>query len=168
MAPGEINNFETFTVKDKAEFLDAIKIWVSILASELEGIPERRELEEQRAKLEDLLKSTSEMADTFFSKEEADSMMVRLQDLEEQMKRQLEEAAKSKEEADIKIKVLREEFEVLKASLGYMTKKNWAKSAMVKVFEWMKDPTNRKLLKSGADAARILLGEGPTPPTSSS
>jgi hypothetical protein len=157
MSPGELNDRESFTVENKSGLLKTLRDWTGFLQEELETIPERRELAIQREQLEELFKTVSDMPDGYFSREEAEVFAVRLTDLEDKMKHSVSESIQSQEELKQRLERIQADFESLKKSLHTMTKKNWAKAAMVRAAEWLKDPLNRKLLKSGADVAKAIL-----------
>lgn len=56
-------------------------------------------------------------------------------------------------EANARVKLLHDEIELLKMQLGALSKSNW-----------LKDPTNRQLSKSGSDVATNLLLPSSRPP----
>jgi hypothetical protein len=166
MSPAELNDRESFRVEDKSGLLKTLRDWTGFLQEELETIPERRELAIQREQLEELFKTVSDMPEGYFSKEEAEAFARRLTDIENKMKHSLAETIQSQEELRQRLGKIQADFESLKKNLHIMTRKNWAKAAMVRVVEWMKDPTNRKLLKSGAGVARAMLTDDNSPPPS--
>jgi hypothetical protein len=54
---------------------------------------------------------------------------------------------------------------MLKGTIESLSKPNWANALAARMFGWMKDPANQKLLISGANVAKELLlevGQGST------
>lgn len=160
MSPGGLGLSETLATENKDGIFQVLREWLQNLKSELDATPERRDLAQQRERLEELFSTVSDLPDEYFSKEEARSMEDKLNSLEERMKNSLAENVRSQEELEKKLRSLEADFEALRKGLDVLKKPSWAKAAMVRTFEWLKDPQNRKLLKSGAEVARDLLTDG--------
>lgn len=68
------------------------------------------------------------------------------------------------DETNARVKLLHDEIELPKMQLGALSKSNWVKSAAIRLANWLKDQTNRQLLKSGSDVATSLLLPSSRPP----
>ncbi len=163
MTPGDLLHHEFTTCKNRHELLKAIAGWVDRLHSELRAIPVNRHVEEQQRIIDDLVSGFAEHSEEFFTREEAQDLAARLDDLEERMAANIE-ARDDGDAAKVKVAELREEIDLLKAQLSALNKKNWAKSVAVRIATWMKDPDNRKLLKAGADVVKTLMLPPGSPP----
>ena len=159
LCPGHIFEQESFNVRASA-LTDNIKNWLSRLRNELASIPIQREMEEQRRQILDIVKQLDDVPGEYFSKQEAEAVKAKLEDLESRLIKNLEETETNRKEAKEKIKIITDDMAVLKNDMQILSKKGWAKSLMTRTFEWAKDPTNAKLLKSGAEVVRKLLEPG--------
>jgi hypothetical protein len=52
---------------------------------------------------------------------------------------------------------------MLKETAEPLSKPHWLNALLGRTFNWLKDPANQKLLRSGAEVAHALLDEGKTP-----
>lgn len=155
--PGDIAVTEFFVVYGKAKFLAYVGQWLKRLRTELEAIPANRQLEEQRRQIDAILSQLSGLEDEYFSREEADSLRQRLDELEHQMSERIAETEKDSERANKRIEQLERDFELLKTSVEVLRKPGWASTFASRVAKWMKDPQNRGLLKDGVEVTRKLL-----------
>lgn len=160
-----LNESEIFTKQQ--EFYDCVNHWANRIREELSAIPFHRELAEQRSIIEEIEEQVASFPDEYFTKEESEKVQQRLNELESQLRENIEKHAKDQEEAKRQISELRTDFEILRQTLDGLNKKGWAGTLLVRVSRWVKNPQNRELLKSGAEVAKVLLTDGTHHPPSS-
>ena len=96
----------------------------------------------------------------YFSRQEAEHLRNRLDELEARLKQNLQDTIEDQTEMQTRIDELANEMSVLKENVDVLNKRGWAKALVTRTFEWAKDPANRKLLNSGAEVAKELLLPG--------
>jgi len=163
--PGNIFNKERF--ETTVRYLnDQIEHWLSRLANELSSVPIQRQVEEQRQQIQDILNQLGDFPKEYFSQQEAETVRGKLDDLEARLIKNLEENETNRQGLEAKIKTIEADMIVLKDNMQVLNKGGWAKSFVIRAYEWSKDPLNRKLLKSGVEVAKELLvpGDPPIPP----
>lgn len=158
--PGHMLITESVSNVRATELSDYIKNWLHRLDEELSSIPLQRQLEEQHKEIEFIFQQLNEIPNDFISKQEAESLRFRLDDLEERLTKNLQETVTDQKELENKIKAISDDMSALKENMNVLNKRGWAKSLVTRTFEWAKDPVNRKLLKSGVEVARELLSPG--------
>jgi chromosome segregation ATPase len=150
---------EEVAYTSKTELLSGITEWVIRVRNELRAIPIYRKIETQQQELEEMLKQFSDLPNEYFSQEEAEKLKQKLEQMEEQLKQSLEQSIADKKELEEKVKSLHADMETLRQNLQVLKKRGWVNSLLVKAANWVKDPSNRELLKSGAEVAQSLLLE---------
>jgi hypothetical protein len=161
MSPGNLLAEETGAYGSTASLLTGIKNWVIRIDQELQAVPANRELAAQQQAIEDLVETIAGLSDEYFTREEADDLLRRLDELEAQLAQNVRERVTNKKERDSKIERIHADVESLKEKVVVLKKSGWLKAAGVKTLGWLKDPTNRALLKSGAEVTKsLLLGSG--------
>lgn len=157
--PGEMFESETLSIDDSSGLLTVIKKWISRVDAEIKNLPLRREIELQQQQIAEILEQLEDIPGTYFSKEEGETLREKLAELEQKLidnqKTATQEAATLKANTEQIVK----DMSVLKASIDTLSKKGWTKAFVSRTFEWLKDPTNRKVLKAGAEVAKELLLE---------
>lgn len=157
VCPGEILNVDHLKPESKESVLGAIRQWVNRMDNELTALPLRRKLEEQRQQLEALAEEVGKITEGYFSLDEAEELKGRLEAFEARFAEHITHTTEDSKEAARKIAVLHDEIELLKRQIVQLSKQGWAKSMLVRVSNWMRDPTNRQLLQSGSDLAKSIL-----------
>jgi hypothetical protein len=161
--PGTLTQKERVAYTTKGELLSGITQWVDRIHEELLSVPTNRQLEEHQSQLEELMANVDELPDEFFTREEAEVLRDRLDELESQMRANIEAASATQKEAAAQVASLHADVELLKRSAESLKKRGWVGALMVRVKKWSANPENRELLKSGATVARtLLLGDGST------
>jgi len=155
--PGSIAESEQAEVFGKEGLLLRVAQWVEHVRAELKALPTARELERERARIDALIAQVSKLPDEYFTKEEGDRLKARLDELEKRFVENVRTTTKGTGEAKLKIEQLRTEFDMLKATVDVLKKPGWAASFAARCGRWLRDPSNRALLKDGADVARKLL-----------
>src|SRR5215217_3943501 len=158
-SPGNIFNKERFETTVRS-LSDQIQNWLSRLASELSSVPVQRQVEEQRQQIQDILNELADFPKEYFSQEEAEAVGSKLDDLEARLIKNLEENETNRQLLESKIKTIEADMAMLKDNIQVLNKAGWAKSLVIRAYEWSKDPLNRKLLKSGAAVAAEFLLPG--------
>jgi len=158
--PGELNSTETGSVQNLDGLTGAISNWTDRMRGESLATPEMRALEEQQRLLAELTNGMSQVPNEYFTQDEAKEMRVRLDAFEEKLAKNLEENTENKDELAKKIKELTADVQMLRDNLSALTKQNWAVALCTRAFGWLKDPSNQKLLKSGAEVVHIFLEDG--------
>jgi len=137
-----------------------IKDWLKRLDEELSSIPLQRQIEEQHQEIQLIFEQLRDIPKDFISKQEAEGLSARLDELETRLTKNLQETVADQAELETKIKTISDDMSLLKENMNVLNKRNWAKALVTRTFEWAKDPVNRKLLKSGAEVAKELLLPG--------
>lgn len=157
--PGHYRMSESYSYKGEETFLDSITKWTVRVYEELKSRPLHRLQVEQQKKLDELFEQIESISDDYFSAEEGNQLRERLDQLEEQLANTILARTESEEQQEHELAQLRQEIATLKNTVEALNKSNWVKSLMVRAFGWLKDPENRKVLKSGAELAKDLLLE---------
>jgi antirestriction protein ArdC len=118
-----------------------------------------RQVEEQERLLDDLMQQVQGLPDEYFSKDEAQDLVRRLEELEHRLSDNLAANINDKAQLNSQIQAIVSDIQMLKDNIGSLKKPGWAKALMVRAAEWIKVPANRQLLRSGAEVAKELLLE---------
>lgn len=164
-SPGVIFKTERIDAHTR-ELNDQITSWLTRLGNELASIPIHRQLEEQQLEIQNILEQLDDIPRDYLTKPEAEQLAAKLDDMEARLTKNLQESVTNQAELQTKVETISNDMSVLKEDLKVLSKRGWAKSFVTRTFEWSKDPQNRKLLTTGAQAAKdFLLGSGdPKPP----
>lgn len=165
-SPGDFLKEEEFGVEESKDIIREISGWVDRVAGEIKALPEQRQIEEQRQLLEQLTAQFEEASEGGFTKVEAEALRGRLDELEERLTGSIRSHIENQKEANAKIRRLHREIETLKSQVEVLSKKGWTKSMMIRIANWLKDPTNQQLLKSGGELAKSVLLPPSSPPSS--
>ena len=157
MAPGRVTSSEPFEVKNASEFGYLVGEWAKRVGEELRAAPFARELQEQRRRIDELLAEFDDLPDEYFTREEAEDLRARLQQLEQQLAEHISASAAFDKNVDERLEELHEEFDDLRTNVDRLRKKGWLASFAKRVYRWGKDPANRALLKDGVEVTRKLL-----------
>lgn len=160
VCPGEIGNQERVMIEGKRGITDLLNDWLLRIKEELFSEPLKRELENQKAQIEEIIRNLNKLDDGYFTKEEAEELKMKLSDLEKDLKKNIQEADQNEEIYKKKINALENDIEMLKTTLTSFKKKAWAKSFATRIGNWFKDSDNTKLLKNGIEIAKALLTDG--------
>lgn len=168
MTPGVYTDKEYFEEYSFESVLNRIDKWCSYLKRELFSVHELRKFEELEKMFEEINikidQKTEEIEDKYMTKEEAEYVFAKLDELEKSMTLQLEKEIEDKKKLQEEFNNLKVEFTKLKESTKYMKKKSWVKKCLKKLVEWYKNPDKRVLLTNGIKLIGIgskLLGIEP-------
>jgi polyhydroxyalkanoate synthesis regulator phasin len=165
LSPGEISQDEHKTVVGSAALIHAISIWLSHISMELASLPTNRAVDEQRRQIEAIIEELGEVSDGYFSREEADALDAKLEQLEEKLEANARNSIADEAQLRKRIEQLERDFVELRAQVSALPKRGFVRSFAVRAARWASDPANRGLLKSGIDLARLMLpGAGETGP----
>jgi hypothetical protein len=165
-APGGMSDHEQITVVGGPELLSALKNWLSNLASDLKALPQMRAQDALRRDVDEWVASVSaelreiENGDAYFSVEEAEGLKDRLSEFEQRMEQIAAKAIQDRAALEERVATIHKDFEALRSQTAILTRASWFKSALVRIAQWLSDPESKKLLQSGTEVAKILLGDG--------
>jgi hypothetical protein len=108
--------------------------------------------------IDELLSAVGDLTDDYFSKEEAELMRKRLDDLEVRVRDAAESGAKADEAMRARIDAMASTIEMLKVQVSVLSKKSWWRLLAGRAASWMSEPANRQLVRSGIDLAKELVG----------
>jgi polyhydroxyalkanoate synthesis regulator phasin len=157
--PGSLLSVDTDLV-DSVDAVPAfIETWVKRLADELRAVPVLREFDECKEQIESMSDQLNELPNEYFARAEGEALKAKLEALEKQLIENLQKQVADEELLKKSVDAITNDITALKETIGALTKRGWARSLLVRSFDWMKDPINRKMLKSGGALAKELLLE---------
>jgi hypothetical protein len=159
VTPGPLAYEETFAFQGEDGIYEKITTWLDCIWDELAANPIVKEVENQRHQIDDLFEKFENLDDGYFTKEEASKLKMRLDNLEETLKGQIQEETENKKAYEEQISKLHMDIDTLKQTINSYNKKGWIKSFTSKVFKWTKSSENRKLLADGYEVIREFLPE---------
>ncbi|MGK0285230.1 MAG: polyhydroxyalkanoate synthesis regulator phasin [Salibacteraceae bacterium] len=128
---------------------------------DLSANPLMRELTSHKKDLDDYLKpfKFEQIANgnTYFTATETDDLKERLTKVEEQLADELKQALTDKIKLKAELKELKEEFNTLKQTIPNLTKANWAKSMISKIYIWSSKKENQKLIAATTKYGQAFL-----------
>lgn len=158
--PGEINTNEYLTFNGKSKLLAGLAEWRNRVYEELMAIPVLRRSEEQRQQIEKILEDLGDLDESYFTKDEANTLKDRLDDLEARFAESIKMHLDDKTAQEQQLGSLHAEISDLKAKTDTRTKRGWARSFAKRFVEWSEDPENRKLLGTGVEVVKGLIEAG--------
>jgi polyhydroxyalkanoate synthesis regulator phasin len=163
-SPGSITDYESFSAKNKDDLLRYLRGWIGYLEAEISTTPAIREINAHRSEVNDKFTKIEELLDDMgqenFSKTEAEEIKGRLDALETELRKKIEELIKDKKNQHDEISKLNKEVEFLKIQLDSLPRANWFKALLVKTMNW--GARNPEAIKSIGGMARALLQDGKT------
>ncbi|CAM3726575.1 hypothetical protein [Aquirufa aurantiipilula] len=157
LSPGPLSFQEKIKFNKESVLYTKITLWMDCIWSELCSDPVVKEIDKQREDINKILETLSDVPDEYFSKEEVSTLTERLNKLEEELKSQIEHNTKNKKDLEKQIEDLIGDIENLKVTLNSTKKAGWRKNFVTKVYKWVKDPNNRKIIGDGFEIAKGLL-----------
>ena len=157
VSPGAISQVEAYKVSYWQYLMDQVQQWVDRVREELSATPVAREFAAHARELEELIAKHAAIGDGYFTKEEAEQLRSRLDEIEAQLRQHLEQHSTDPKATEVKVNAIHQDVEVLKDGVGTLKKKNWATAATVRIANWLRDPENRTIIQSGAEIAKRLL-----------
>lgn len=160
-SPGEISEAEHVSYVGKRELFVGIQEWLIRVKDELLATPSHRQASEQKEQLEDILTNLPDFDNEYFSQEEVERLKKNLEELEIRLAENIKNTVTDQKEQKKRIEKLENDINILKAKLSSHKKRAWAGSVSTRLIQWAQDPINRRVLKSGGEAAKtLLLSEG--------
>jgi len=158
--PGIMSQKENSMVKESYELLTAINEWTKRVYEELNARPIYRDLAENQEEIEELINRVNELPDEYFTKEEAQEMKHKLDDLEQSFLLKLHEIISDQNDLKKRERELHSEIESLKMTIDLLKKPGWAGTMLIRFSDLFKDSETKKLLRSGAiEVGKQLLVE---------
>lgn len=153
MRPGKISDIENFSLVGLQELHKKIETWLLELDDELIDLRLLKKINKTEEKVEEFFSKVNEitekMEDSFFTKEEAEDLRDKLNNMEKNIIENLEKTINDKTNLEKEIRELKKEIEKLKMSTEKISKKHWAKKCFNKLGEWATNPEKRKLFLYG-------------------
>jgi len=141
----------------KNALFSGIKEWMKYLQEDLLSIPVNRKIQEHENKLNEINEIIETMNNDYLSEDEKEQLVQRIDQLEQNMIKSINELNKKVEEKESLIQSLKSEFEALKEKTEIYNKKNFFKTFAAKIVQWTSDPNNQKILGSGITIVRNLI-----------
>lgn len=155
--PGDMTRTEVIKMFGRSDFTVYLQAWLRRLKAEIDAVPMSRLVEEQRIEIEQIYARFGTIEDEYFTREEANALRLKLDELEQQMVERIAEAANGSAAADRKITELKSDFEGLKGSVESLRKPGWLKAFATRTSQWVRDPENRALLEDGTKIVKGFL-----------
>jgi len=157
--PGEIVSEEDYRTDDLRSVVSGLESWITRIHEEIVSSPLGRLASQTDDTLQSFLDELEDK-NALFSQEEKDHVASKLAELEVKLAAEAEGRIDDRAELARTIKALKKDIELLRASLETQTKGGWGQNLVNRVKKWTSDESNIKLLKSGTDIIRGVLGDG--------
>jgi hypothetical protein len=161
MSPGQLSNFEEFDFYGVLGIRLKVENWVISLWEDLSADPIVRSINEKQSELETYLNQfpfdNIVNGDEYFSNDEITQIKDRLKNLEDKIATDLKEAIEDKELLKTEQGTLKKEFEALKQTIPNLTRKNWFKSSLSKLFIWGAQKKYQPLIKAATSYGKSLI-----------
>lgn len=157
LSPGELTLTESFSKFGDDGLISAFSNWIDNFRRELEVAPTLMDIEKQQQEIAELLKQVDTLPDEYFTREEAEQLRAKIDELEKMIQKNIQDSAEDEESVKSQISTIKRDFETLKSQIPTLTKKGWSGSFMVRYHNWTKNFGNSNLLKSGVQAVKGLL-----------
>lgn len=157
-SPGKFSSKENIIINgDEYEIRNIITDWVDNILEELKAEPLNKIVFAQEEEIEKIKKRFDSFSEDFFSKEEIDDLTNKLEILENTIKETLEKHTIEAAILNERLNELEKEINSMKQSAEFLNKKSWFKSSFIKIYKWVSEEKNRKLIKDGAKLAELLM-----------
>ena len=150
-----------FEVNSWNSALDVVSDWVDRVYFETIRHPIARMIVELDEEMEGILKHINQLPNEYFTKEEGENLIDRLNELESRFKAYFEQL--EEENADVKTQVreLTKDMEFLRASVFSVTQKKWSRIFANRLGRLLNSPAGQAVLSSGVSTLIKGLLEGP-------
>ena len=166
ISPGELTTAEGISVTGDEGLISALSRWLSILLDELDTVPTFAQIEQQQHEISEILKQVDERPDEYFTREEAEGLKEKIDELERMIQKSIRDSVEDEESVKEQLSTIKKDFETLKSQIPSLTKKGWSGSFMVRYHKWTRNFGSANLLKSGVQAVKGLLIDGDSVDTS--
>ncbi len=157
-SPGKFSSNENIIINgDEYEIRGTITEWIDNILEELKAEPLNKIVFAQEEEIEKIKKRFDSFSEDFFSKEEIDDLTNKLEILENTIKETLEKHTIEAAILNERLNELEKEIDSMKQSAEFLNKKSWFKSSFIKIYKWVSEEKNRKLIKDGAKLAELLM-----------
>lgn len=167
LAPGHLtieeNRFLPENDPRKPDLIDRLRSelqqWLRRVDSELRDTAAQRLRSAAEEAVSDLLDDIEE-TEEFFTREEAQVLNERLDELEARMNDLIRENSPDEETANERMEAVHRDIEHLRRRSEQVNKTAWFRSAAQVAGVWLAQPESRKLIEGGVEAIRTLLLPG--------
>lgn len=159
-SPGDIELVEQTKVYGTKGTVNHLSEWLILVWDEIVSIPMNREFEKYQKTVDEFLSQMKNIPNEVFSENERIYFEKKLDDLEAKFLKNLEEQEIEKTDLESKINLLHSEIDALKQTLKVFNKKNWFRSFTSKMFNWVLNPNNQKVLKNGTEIIKGFIEIG--------
>ncbi len=160
VCPGRISTSASGAVSGMAVLENELKEWTTRIREDLrDHLSYRLSIENQEA-IDSLLKNMQGYDDTYFTKEEAADLSMRLDNLREQFRAHLEQTNATDDEIKNQLVAIDTEIADLKEGLKTLRKSGWIRKLAASWQEWTNNPQNQPVLTAGKQLGGFLLQEG--------
>ncbi len=157
ISPGELMSTENRNVYGYSGLESAFSNWLDNLRDELRSIPIIMQIEQQQEEINNLLENVENLSDDFFTREEADALVEKMDKLEEMIRQSIRDALKDEKIIEKRLREIERDFEVLREQISTLTKRGWAGSFTIRYNEWKKNIGDFNLLQAGIQSVKGLL-----------
>ena len=161
MAPGKLTNQEDFTIYGINTIARQTESWIINLWEDISADPIVRSINQQYKEMDDFLKQfhfdNIEKGNEYYTKEETEDIKQKLESIQEQFAQELKESIQDKEQLKVELRELKKEFETFKQTIPNLTRKNWAKATISKLFIWGSKKENQRLIKAATNYGKLLV-----------
>ncbi|MCL2779342.1 MAG: hypothetical protein FWD73_15215 [Polyangiaceae bacterium] len=149
--PGRALREEMLRVRGTSYLLREIAEWLTIVKTEASAIPINREMERQRARIDEVAARFDTIEDEYLTREEAEALSERLTTLEGQFEAKIVEMTRDEQEREKQLKHLHAELETLRGQLQTFTKSGIVRRMMATIFKIGRNPAVQKLALEAAE-----------------
>jgi len=161
MAPGNLTETETFIIYGTHSISRHVEKWVVNLWEDISSDPVIKGLNKQHQELEKYLQDFDfenvKNGNEFYTRTEAEEIKSKLNEIQNTFEQELKASIKDKELLKAELNELKKEFETIKQTIPNLTKKNWVKSTLTKLYVWGSKKKNQNLIKATVKYGNALL-----------
>lgn len=158
MNPGELFAEDNIICNGEDAVYNAFSDWVERAWDDFKGLSVIKRLEKYEENLEILNEQIGEVAEEYFSIEEAEKLKEDLKKLEQVLQQHIESTKLEEDEKDKEIRKLKEDISLLQDTLVTFNKKNWISSFYARFSPMKLDPEKRKkILQMGTKGLGRLI-----------
>lgn len=162
-SPGEYSKSEVATVDDVEKILKNILQWTQLIKEEFLNTATNKTFMDEIKKQEEKIAMVSEkimaMEDGFISKEESEVFVSKLEEIEENFIKKMNDQASENKKLKSELDKMKEEIKFLKETVNGSDRKKWLKMLAAKIISWSKNPANKQLVDAGVEIAKNALPE---------
>lgn len=150
--PGEATETEKLSVWGTGALLEEVQKWLLRIRDELSSGPLARELEQQRAHIQELAKKAEEIEDSYFSRAEAESWKAKLSEIEGKLAETIKASSADRDSQKKELEALHREMEALRQQVDMLSKKGFLRRFGGWVMRIAQSPEAQKLIAQAAES----------------